>query len=169
MQLTYIDEDDRAAGLAGMMISLATMDALDSLVSASLDAEGRMLRFGDSYYLGMSPAVSPKAVWETTMRNLHVTASLVLANIMSRSLLKGRGEIPEPIKREIYAAVEAEGSDACGLEKDEIRTFFDRTYLQQRRIFGNPQLRPAIQSLCGVLKERRDFTAAEIHDLLSNL
>ena len=83
MQLTYIDEDDRAAGLAGMMISLATMDALDSLVSASLDAEGPMLRFGDSYYLGMSPAVSPKAVWETTMRNLHVTASLVLRPYLS--------------------------------------------------------------------------------------
>ena len=43
--LTYLNEDDRAYGLAGMAISLAAFDAIDRVASVSLDSEGPMVNF----------------------------------------------------------------------------------------------------------------------------
>ena len=50
MTLTYLNEDDKAYGLAGMAISLAALDAIDRVAGVSLDSDGPMVTFSHQYY-----------------------------------------------------------------------------------------------------------------------
>ncbi|MDE6246989.1 MAG: hypothetical protein K2M41_03995 [Muribaculaceae bacterium] len=169
MTLNYSNEDDRAYGLAGMTISLASLDAIDKVVEISLDAQGPMVTFSQEYYYSLSPAVSPKMVWENLIRNFHITSSMVIANLLARSLVRLGEEIPKDILDEVYVEIEAEGADTCGLEKDEIEAFYNKILMQNRRIFGNPRLRPAIAELAGIISRKRNMSGLELRDQLTLL
>lgn len=169
LTLTYCDEDDRAYGLAGMTISLASLDAIDRVVSVSLDSDGPMVDFSHDYYFSLSPAISPKAVWDNMLRNYHITASMVIGNIMARSLVRLREEAPADVMEKIYHEIEAEGIDTCGLEEDEIKAIYNKILLQSRRIFMNPRLHPAVTSLAGIIARRRSLTGGELRDQLNYL
>lgn len=169
LTLHYANEDDRAYGLAGMAISLASLDAIDRVVEFTLDSDGPMVIFSNDYYFTSAPAVSPKAVWENLMRNFHITASMVLSNVMARSLVRLNEEIPDDVLSEIYGRIADEGRETCGLEDDEIRTFYDKTYYSQRRIFANPRLRPAIDELSRIISRRRRLSGMELRDELELL
>lgn len=169
MTLKYTNEDDRAYGLAGMAISLAALDAIDHVVEFSIDADGPMVTFSNEYYFTLAPAVSPKAVWENLMRNFHITASMVISNVMARSLVRLQEEIPADVLSEVYDEILHEGRDTCGLEDDEVKSFYDKTYYQQRRIFGNPRLRPAVEELARVISRHRRLSGMELRDQLELL
>lgn len=169
MTLKYTNEDDRAYGLAGMTISLAALDAIDSVVEVSMDADGPMVTFSQEYYYSVSPAISPKAVWENLMRNFHITSSMVVANVMARSIVRLGEEAPNSVMQEVYDEIEAEGTDTCGLEKDEVKTFYNRIFMQNRRIFTNPRLNPAIRELAGIFSRRRRLSGLELRDELTLL
>ena len=166
LTLYYSNEDDRAFGLAGMTVSLAALDALDRIVEISLDADGPMVTFSNEYFFSASPAVSPKSVWENMIRNYHITASMLVANVMARSLVRLGEEIPDDVRQSIHAEIEAEGRDECGLESDEIDSIFSKILTQNRRIFGNPRLRPAVAELARVISRRRRLSGMEIRDEL---
>ncbi|MBD5176818.1 MAG: hypothetical protein HDS25_08925 [Bacteroides sp.] len=169
MTLSYSNEDDRAYGLAGMAISLAGLDAIDSVVDISLDADGPMVNFSQEYYYSLSPAVSPKSVWENLMRNYHITASMVIGNVLARSLVRLHEDLPSEVEREVYSEIEAEGEETCGLEKDEIETFYRRILSQHRRIFANPRLHPAINELAGIISRRRTLSGLELREEMAYL
>ncbi len=169
MTLSYSNEDDRAYGLAGMAISLAGLDAIDSVVDISLDADGPMVTFSQEYYYSLSPVVSPKSVWENLMRNFHITASMVVGNVLARSLVRLHEDLPKDIEREIFNEIEAEGEETCGLEKDEIETFYRRILTQHRRLFSNPRLHPAIDQLAGIISRRRTLSGLELREELEFL
>lgn len=167
--LNYSNEDDKAYGLAGMTISLASLDAIDKVVGISLDADGPMVTFSQEYYYSLSPAVSPKLVWENLIRNYHITASMVVANLLARSLVRLGEEAPKDLLDIVYGEIESEGEETCGLEKDEIAAFYNKIVMQNRRIFGNPRLRPAIADLARTISRRRTLSGLEIRDELSSL
>ncbi len=169
LTLNYSNEDDRAYGLAGMTVSLAALDAIDKIVEISIDADGPMVTFSQEYYYSLSPAVSPKMVWENLIRNYHITASMVVANIMARSLVRLGEETPKDVLDKIYSEIESEGLETCGLEKDEVEAFYNKIYMQNRRIFANPRLRPAITELARILSRRRSLSGLEIRDELTLL
>lgn len=169
LTLSYMNEDDRAFGLAGMAISLASLDAIDRVVEFYLDAKGPMITFSNEYYFSASPAVSPKAVWENLMQNFHITASMVISNVMSRSMIRMREEVPDDVLSEIYSEIKAEGEESCGLEEDEVKRLYDKTYYQQRRIFSNPRLRPAIEELARIISRKRRLSGLELRDELELL
>lgn len=169
MTLNYSNEDDRAYGLAGMTISLASLDAIDKVVEVSLDAEGPMVTFSQEYYYSLSPAVSPKLVWENLIRNFHITSSMVIANVLARSLVRLGEDAPKDVLDEVYSEIEAEGEETCGLEKDEIEAFYNKIVMQNRRIFGNPRLRPAIAELASIISRRRNMSGLELRDELTLL
>ena len=58
LTLQYLNEDDRAYGLAGMALSAVALDASDLISSISLDSEDNMVLFSDGYYFIGSPSVS---------------------------------------------------------------------------------------------------------------
>lgn len=169
LTLNYSNEDDRAFGLAGMTISLASLDAIDKVVGISLDADGPMVTFSQEYYYSLSPAVSPKMVWENLIRNFHLTASMVVANVLARSLVRLGEEAPKEVMDKVYSEIEQEGLETCGLEKDEVESFYNRIFMQNRRIFGNPRLRPAISELASMISRKRTMSGLEIRDELNYL
>ena len=59
-----------------------------------------------------------------------------------------------------------EGTETCGLERDEIDNLYNRTLSYTRRIFANPRLHPAIEEFVRVLSRRRVLSGMEIQDEL---
>lgn len=169
LTLHYANEDDKAYGLAGMAISLASLDAIDRVVEFTLDSDGPMVVFSNEYYFTSAPAVSAKSVWENLMRNLHITASMVISNVMARSLIRLNEEIPADILSEVYDRIADEGRDTCGLEDDEVKSFYDKTFYGQLRVFSNPRMKPAIDELARIISRRRHLSGLELREELELL
>ena len=100
-KLAYLNEDDRAYGLAGMAISLAAFDAIDRVASLDMDAEGPMISFTHAYYFTGSPVMSPKRSWDILVRNFNLTTAMVLSNVMARTMVRRREDIPEETLKQI--------------------------------------------------------------------
>lgn len=166
MTLTYLNEDDRAYGLAGMVISLASLNAIDRVAEVSIDADGPMVELSHEYYFPGSPVVSPKATWDNLVQNFHITTSMVVSNILARSIVRMKEEAPKEIMDEIYSEVEREGRDTCSLEEDEIENLYNNALMRARRIFRNPRLHPAIDEFARVISRRRSLSGMEILDEL---
>ena len=103
------------------------------------------------------------------MRNYHITASMVIGNVLARSLVRLHEDLPSEVEREVYSEIEAEGEETCGLEKDEIETFYRRILSQHRRIFANPRLHPAINELAGIISRRRTLSGLELREEMAYL
>lgn len=168
-ELAYINEDDRAYGLAGMAISLASLDALDRIDDVFLDADGPMVNFNHSYFVSFSPSVSPKSVWNKMLSNLHLTTSLVMSNVMARSIIKFGEEPGNDILDTLRNLVREEGMEMCSLDADEADLLFNRAMMQAKRLFMNPRLHPAVAELAEVITRRRRLTAMDIAEELDLL
>lgn len=166
INLHYSNEDDRAYGLAGMAISLAALDAFDRVAEISLDGDDTMVEFSNEYYFSGSPSISPKSTWDNLVQNFHITTSMVVSNIMSRSLVRMHRDIPVEILGAVHDEVIREGQESCGLEPDEVDALFNRTLSYSRRIFANPRLHPAIDEFARIISRRRTLSGREIRDEL---
>ena len=166
LTLRYINEDDRAYGLAGMAISLAALDAIDRVADISLDTDGPMVSFAHEFYFCGSPSLSPKAAWNNLVNNFYITSNMVVSNLMARALVRMDEEIPQELLDVIRREMVAEGIDTCSLEEDEIDRLYRRSMTAMRRIFGNRRLHPAIQEFARTLSRRRHLTGTEIYDEL---
>lgn len=169
MELAYLNEDDKAYGLAGMAISLAALDAIDRVAGISLDSDGPMVTFSHQYYFSGSPSISPKTTWDNLLHNFYITSAMVVSNVMARSLVRMHKDVPEDTMKAIFDEIEAEGRETCSLEDDEIETLFNKTRTYMGRIFRNPRLHPAIASFAGELSRRRSLSGSEIYDELRAL
>ncbi|MDE6017856.1 MAG: hypothetical protein K2G85_03465 [Muribaculaceae bacterium] len=167
LNLAYSNEDDRAYGLAGMAISLAALNAFDRIAEVNLDGDdGLMVEFSNEYYFSGNPSISPKSTWDNLVQNFHITASMVISNVMSRSLVRMHRDVPMELLGAIHEEILKEGRDTCGLEDDEIDALFNRTLSYSRRIFANPRLHPAIEEFAGIISRRRSLSGNEIRDEL---
>lgn len=166
LTLSYLNEDDRAYGLAGMMVALANLDAIDRVANVSLDADGPMVEFSHAYYFAGSPSISPKSTWDNLVSNFHITTSMVVGNILARSLVRLKEEAPEELMKEVLDVVEQEGKDACDLEKDEVDRLYQHVTSRAMRLFRNPRVHPAIDEFARIISRKRSFTGREIIDEL---
>lgn len=168
LTLTYLNEDDRAYGLAGMAISLAALDAIDKVASVSLDnTDEPMVTFSHEYYFCGSPSISPKTTWDNMLRNFYITSAMVVGNVASRSLVRMKQrEIPKTLLDDIFEVIAEEGRESCSLDNDELQAIYDRSYRQSQRIFGNPRVHAAIDEFVRVLSRRRILSGGELADEL---
>lgn len=166
LTLAYLNEDDRAYGLAGMAISLAALDAMDRVSAVSLDNDGPMVMFSQEYYHPVSPTLSAKASWNNLLHNYYITSAMVLSNIMARSIIRMHRDVPKDILEEIHREIAEEGRDTCQLEDDEIEQIFTKTISYMRRIFNNPRIHPAIDDFARTISRRRTLSGNEILDEL---
>ena len=164
--LTYLNEDDRAYGLAGMVISLASLRAIDRVAQICLDSDGPMVEFSHEYYFSGSPSISPKSSWDNLVQNFHLTTSMVVSNILARSLVRLKEEAPGEIMDEVYREVEREGKDTCSLEEDEIESLYQNALKSSMRLFRNPRLHPAVDEFAKVISRKRSLSGMEILDEL---
>ena len=169
LTLTYLNEDDKAYGLAGMAISLAALDAMDFVADISLDAEGPMVNFSHQYYYPSSPAISVKSNWNNLLHNFYITSAMVLSNVMARSLVRLHTPVPADVLDAIYSEIAEEGKETCSLEEDEIESIYNRTSSYMRRIFNNPRVMPAIDEFARTISRRRTLSGHEILDELKLL
>lgn len=172
--LAYRSEADRAYGLAGMTISLASLEALGDVASVSLDAPGPMVAFSTAFFYGSSQSASPKALWQRLLRNYQVASSLVVGNVLARCLVQPSGTPgvqadPTDMLDEAYKGIEADGRDICQLEDDEVRAFYSDTLMRQRRLFANTRLHQPLRTLVDILRERRTLSGREIAEELHYL
>lgn len=166
LTLTYLNEDDRAYGLAGMAISLAALDAMDRVAEISLDSEGPMVAFSHSYYFPASPAVSVKSNWNNLLHNFYITSAMVISNVMARSMVRLHEDVPSEIMQILHDQIMEEGRDTCALEEDEIDNLYARTTSRMRRIFNNPRVHPAVEDFARTISRRRTLSGNEILDEL---
>ena len=164
--LSYLNEDDRAYGLAGMMVALANLDAIDRVAMVSIDSDGPMVEFSHAYYFSGSPSISPKSTWDNLVSNFHITTSMIVGNVLARSLVRLKEEAPDEIMKEIYDQVEEEGRETCSLENDEIARLYDHALSRAMRIFRNPRVHPAIDEFARIISLRRHLSGREIMDEL---
>lgn len=169
LTLAYLNEDDRAYGLAGMAISLAAYRAMDRVAEITLDTDGPMVTFSNEFYFSGNPSISPKATWLNLIQNFRITSAMVLSNVMSRSLVRMKQEVPQQLLKELQEEITQEGERSCGLEEDEIEEMFDHTMMYTRRIFTNPRLHPAIDEFARILSRRRTLSGREIAEELHTL
>lgn len=168
-RLQYSNEDDRAYGLAGMAITMASLDALDRITEVFLDAEGPMVTFANNYYFSAAPSVSPKVVWENLMTNFQLTTSLVLSNVMARSLVRLGEDAGDDVYDEVRSLVREEGRDICSLDDEESDLVFEKMLRHSRRLFHNPRLHPAVKQLAGVISRRRRLSVIDLAEELELL
>lgn len=166
--LAYINDDDKAYGLAGMAISLAALDSLDRVASVSLDADP-MVFFSHDYYFCGSPSISPKASWNNLLRNFQITSAMAISNVMARAIVRNGEDIPLDVLKQIKDTIVEEGRDSCSLEEDEVLTLYDNVRIYMNRIFRNERLHPAINEFVRFLSRRRDLSGTEIADELHYL
>ncbi|MCH5242734.1 MAG: hypothetical protein J1F67_10005 [Muribaculaceae bacterium] len=164
--LSYLNEDDRAYGLAGMMVALASLDAMDRVATISIDTQGPMVEFSHEYYFSGSPSISPKSTWDNLVSNFHLTTSMIVGNILARTLVRLKEEAPQDIMKEVYSQVEEEGRDTCSLESDEIENLYNHALNKAMRLFRNPRLHPAIDEFARVLAVKRSLSGREVMDEL---
>ncbi|MCM1291625.1 MAG: hypothetical protein NC201_05365 [Prevotella sp.] len=166
---SYISDEDRAYGLAGMAVSVAALDAFDRIALFSLDSEGPMVSFSHDYYFSGSPSISPKATWSNLINNFYITSTMVLSNIMARAMVREKGEYPEAQLSMIRDEMVKEGEDSCGLESEEVESIFSRALTRMRPIFSNRRLHPALDELALTFMRRRSLSGREIYDELRML
>lgn len=166
LTLTYLNEDDRAYGLAGMVISLASLNAIDRVAGISIDADGPMVEFSHEYFFPGSPTISPKATWDNLVQNFHITTAMVISNVLARSVVRLKEETPASLLNQIFEEVEKEGRDTCALEEDEIENLYNNALARSRRLFHNPRLHPAIDEFARLISRRRTLSGMEIRDEL---
>ena len=167
--LAYLNEDDRAYGLAGMMVALANLDAIDKVATVSIDTDGPMVEFSHAYYFSGSPSISPKSTWDNLVTNFHITTSMIVGNVLARSLVRLKEEAPQDVLKEIYSQVEEEGKATCSLENDEIEKLYDHALSRAMRIFRNPRVHPAIDEFARIISVKRSLSGREIFDELHML
>ena len=167
--LSYMNEDDRAYGLAGMMVAIAALDAIDRVANVNIDTEGPMVEFSHAYYYTGNPSISPKASWDNLVDNFHLTTSMVMGNILARSLVRLKEDAPDDIMREVFELVEEEGTETCSLERDEIEGLYNRALSRAMRIFRNPRIHPAIDEFARIISVKRSLSGREILDELHQL
>lgn len=169
LTLKYSNEDDRAYGLAGMAISLAALDALNRVSSVTLDTDGPMVTFSHEYYFCGSPSISPKAAWNNMVQNFHLTAAMVVSNVLARSFVRLGTDVPTDLMAQLQREIGIEGQETCSLEEDETDELFSRVNSYMRRIFRNERLHPAIDEFVRTLSRRRSLSGMEIADELHQL
>lgn len=165
--LGYRNEADRCYALAGMAISLASLDALETVASVSIDYPGPMVRFTGEFYYGGSPSVSPKAAWRRLFESYRLTSSLAVANVLARCLMRDGGSDPSDMLDRVSETIRLEGSEACGLEDDEVEAFLANIISRSRRIFANSRLITPLEALADLFRDRRELSgrtlAEEMH------
>lgn len=165
----YINEDDKAFGLAGMAIAIAALDGTDRVAYITLDTDGPMVSFANEFYYSGSPSVSPKAAWSNLLHNYYLTSSLTIANLLARSMVR-MGKSPESeVLGELHDAIISEGVETCSLEEDEAEGIYRKSERSMRNIFANPRVHPAVKELVHIISARRRLSGTEILEELARL
>lgn len=164
--LIYKDEEDRAYGLAGMVIAVASMNAIDRVAMVELDSDGPMVTFGNEFYFPGSQSANPKAIWHRLFDNFQITSAMAISNVLSRRLIHEHTSEVDDMLSPLREVIRQEAEDVCSLEEDEADMIFNRMLSHSSRIFGNRRLSPLIDEFAGIIARRRRLSGRELAEEL---
>lgn len=169
MTLAYLNENDKAYGLAGMVVSLAALDAMDRVAYVELDSDGPMVTFSQEFYNPGIGAISIKESWNHLCNNYYITAGMVLGNLMARSNVRWQKGVPDDVTALVREEILKEGRETCSLEDDEVAAIYRRVNSIMRQIFHNPQVAPAVADIATEISRRRHVSGRELSEIVRQL
>lgn len=156
--LKYKDEKDRAYGLGGMVTCMYVLDNAQFIDSVSLDydADGGM-RFIPGFFTGTNQKLSAKAVWDDAMNHFQLVCGLIVANVMSRKMVRDMSEPGRDTDNAILDLLKEEGKESCELEADEVADIFYRTRSYLHKIFSHYEVSRLISDFVTVMEKERSL------------
>lgn len=154
--LKYKDEKDRAYGLGGMVTCMYVLDNENFIESVSLDYDSDSgLRFTPAFFTAHNQKLSPKAVWNEAMNHFQLTCGLVVANVMSRRMVREMAELTPDTDKAMLAMLREEGKAACELETDEVTDIYYRTRSYMQRVFSHYEVAELIRNFVSAMEQDR--------------
>lgn len=168
--LRYADDRDKVYGLAGMTITLVALDGEHYLSSIDIDARpGEELGMSRDFSFKGNPRMSAKIVWEQTLRDLRLAASMTLGNIVCRRCVLAHSRLTPADTDGVRMALRYDADEHCGLDADEADRLFDSCRRYVERVFSHPGLSDVAHNFAGHLARRRNLSGAEALEILSAL
>lgn len=169
-RLSYSDERDKTYGMAGMAITLVVLDGTNYLAHIDLDADaGSCVEMSHEFGFKGNPRMSAKIIWEQTLRDLRLTASMALGNVTCRRYLLDRRTLSSDDIHSLRYALRQDATEHCGLEKDETDRLFDSCMSYVDRIFSTHGIDDIAAAFASELASRRSMSGAEVAELLAHL
>lgn len=163
--MKYNDEEDKCYGIAGMTIGITVWNNEDMVYKLDIDDEENGYMLLSSDYYNQTGELSVRQSWETMQKHFQMTAGMMIANMMSRSIKTGSHSYID-IKNAIYPALTEVGKTECQLDDDEISTVFESAYSYMNRAFRNENVRTLAVTLAKELQHKRILSNTEVKELL---
>ncbi len=169
-RLSYLSDDDRSYGAAGMAIGLVAFDGEEYMVSLSIDREpGEMMEMMPDFYFSGNPEFSAKSAWNRIIHHYNLQVVMLLGNILCRNMIQNRLTVGSDLHEEIRRAVAEEGLNSCGLEADETDRLFQKDFNYLNRLFSHPGVKNVAHGFASAISSRRSLSRMEILDYLQSL
>lgn len=167
--LKYKSETDKGLGIAGMAISLLAADALDMLAKVSMVEGEEPVTMAEEFFFSGNPRMSAKFAWYEGLRQYDITASMILANVLCRSLCSSTGVINNESLKAVHDHLVEQGQELCSLDADEVETLYSRSYRKHHSIFSHPTVGTVARDFANTLRMLQHMTGAEVADNLRRL
>lgn len=168
--LKYADERDKIYGLAGMAITLVALDGEKYLCEIRLDAPAdKSFVMSHDYGFTGNPRMSARIVWEQTLSDLRMTASMALGNIACRRYVLGHRAIDDNDIVAVREAVRLDAGEHCSLDTDEADSLFNTSLNYVQRIFRHSGVQEIAHTFAGHIGRRRTMSGAEAVEILHSL
>lgn len=165
--LKYIDDTDRCYGVAGMALAAFILDYEKYIDSISIDRRGiDAVEFVPEFFMASSESISPKAAWEHTLQQFQIISSMLISNMMCRSMVRHRCELRQSHHDAMLKAL-SEYAGECQLEGDESRQLFDKHFQYLARAYHNSRLHDAAQRLVDEFTSRHTLYHSDLCDLMA--
>ncbi|MDE6121329.1 MAG: hypothetical protein K2F63_06025 [Muribaculaceae bacterium] len=168
--LRYAGDKDKAYGLAGMAVSLVALDGEEYLAGIYIDREpSEAFALDRVFGLKGNPRMSAKILWEQAVKELRLSASVALGNLVCRRYLLDRKGVGRDETEAIRRAVRQEASQHCELDFDEADRIFDHCLSYADRLFRHSGVQSVATGFADHILSRRSMTASEALELLASL
>ena len=93
--LKYKDDTDRSYGVAGMALAAFILDYEKYIASVSVERRGLdAVEFSPDFYMAAAgEGISPKASWAHVIEQYQIIASMLISNVMCRSMVRNHAEL----------------------------------------------------------------------------
>ena len=165
--IKYTSEDDKSLGLTGMALTIVALDGENYFSEVSLEREpGNGFGFSHDFYFRPNPRLSAKINWTELLRQLRLSSSLALGNVMCRSYVGHRRRLDNDTTEQLRRMIRDLACEECQLEADEADSLFDSSYSYLDRLFSSPRVHEVANAFSAELVRRRTMSAPDALDLL---
>lgn len=168
--MKYRDELDKSYGVAGMALGLTVFDADTLFTAVTIDAaDTGCIQFTPEFFFAGNPRLSPRGAWQYILGHYRISVGLAVANALCRRMVLDNEDVDRELRDQLFNAACEDGRDYCQLERDEVEPIFDEAFDNMKRLFGNSQVRKAMDAFADALQQRRTLSHIDVSDIMQQL